>query len=124
MSDENSDEGSTISQASGRQRHKANQHPPGFKEIRSREDKLTEKQAEDDFELWFTNFEEATLAYGWSDDQKAGWFSWFISGPAKATWQRTLTAEQKTYRGHSMQIRSECQRETTGRTAVHWRGVH
>ena len=95
-SDENSDEGSTISQASGRQSHKANQHPPGFKEIRSRVDKFTGKQAEEDFELWFTDFEEATSAYGWSDDQKAGWFSWFISGPAKATWQRTLTAEQKT----------------------------
>ena len=59
-------------------------------------DKFTGKQAEDNFELWFTDFEEPTSAYGWSDDQKAGWFSWFISGPAKATWQRTLTTEQKT----------------------------
>jgi len=26
---------------------------------------------------------------------RARWFSWSISGPSKATWQRTLTVEQK-----------------------------
>ena len=53
------------------------------------------KRAEDDFELWLTNFDEATTAYGWNDKQKAGWFLWFLSRPAKATWQRILTVEQR-----------------------------
>ena len=26
---------------------------------------------------------------------KARWFSWYVSGLAKATWQRTITTEQK-----------------------------
>ena len=26
---------------------------------------------------------------------RSRWFSWLVSGPAKATWQRSLTSEQK-----------------------------
>lgn len=29
-------------------------------------------------------------------EQRSRWFSWFLSGPAKATWQRTLTEKDKT----------------------------
>ena len=91
-----SDEGSSVSQVtSSSYGHKTSKHPPGFKEVRSRVDKFTGKQADDYFELWLTDFEEATTAYEWSNEQKSGWFSWFIGGPAKATWQRTLTVEQK-----------------------------
>ena len=45
--------------------------------------------------MWLDDFEEATTDYGWIDDMRARWFSWFVSGPAKATWQRTLITEQK-----------------------------
>ena len=71
-------------------------HPPGFKEISSRVEKFSGKRAEDGtFEVWLDDFEEATTDCGWSDKMRATWFSWFINGPAKATWQRTLTTDQK-----------------------------
>ena len=71
-------------------------HPPGFREVSSRVEKFSGKRAEDGtFEVWLDDFEEATTDCGWTDDMRARWFSWFVSGPAKATWQRTLTTEQK-----------------------------
>ena len=73
--------------------HKTSKQSPGFKEVRSRVDKFTGKQADDDFELWLTDFKEATTVYEWSNQQKSRWFSWFIGGPANATWLRTLTME-------------------------------
>ena len=32
---------------------------------------------------------------GWNDQLRARWFAWFLAGPAKSTWQRTLTSEDK-----------------------------
>jgi len=58
--------------------------------------KFSGKRAEDGtFEVWLDDFKEVTTDYDWSDKMREKWFSWFVSGPAKATWQRTLTAEQK-----------------------------
>ena len=68
--------------------------PPGFREIRSRVGTFSGRKGEDDFSLWLTDFEEATADFTWSDNARVRWFSWFIEGPAKATWQRTLTSEE------------------------------
>ena len=35
------------------------------------------------------------LMTNWSDEIRVKWFSWFLEGPAKATWQRTLTTEER-----------------------------
>ena len=70
-------------------------HPPEFKEVSSRVKKFAGKKAEDGmFEVWLEDFEEATTDCGWTDNMRAR-FSWFVRGPAKATWQRTLTTKQK-----------------------------
>ena len=58
-------------------------------------EKFSGRQGDADFELWVMDFNEATTNCGWSDVQHAKWFSWFLSGPAKATWQRTLRMEDK-----------------------------
>ena len=58
-------------------------------------DKFSGRQGGDDFEVWLTDFEEATAHCGWQDKQRMKWFSWFLSGPAKATWQRTLKDQDK-----------------------------
>ena len=91
--------GSTTSSRRSTQvprRSAARPHPPGFREVSSRVEKFSGKRAEDGtFEVWLDDFEEATNDCGWTDDMRARWFSWFVSGPAKATWQRTLTTEQK-----------------------------
>ena len=67
-------------------------HPPGFKEIRSRIQPFSGKQGEEDFQLWLEDYEEATNDCQWSDKVRARWFSWFISGPAKATKEWPLTS--------------------------------
>ena len=69
--------------------------PPAFGDLHSRLDKFSGKSGEGDFEIWLEDYLEATQNCGWSDKQRAHWFSWFITGPAKITWQRTLTAEDK-----------------------------
>ena len=69
--------------------------PPGFREIRSRVGTFSGRKGEDDFSLWLTDFEEATTDFTWSDNARVRWFSWFIEGPAKATWQRTLTSKER-----------------------------
>ena len=71
-------------------------HPPGFKEVRSRVKCFTGKRGEDDFQWWVEDYEEASKDYRWSDQDRARWFSWFVSGPAKLTWQRTLKESDKT----------------------------
>ena len=38
---------------------------------------------------------EATTDCGWNNDDRARWFSWFITGPAKSTWQRSLKPADK-----------------------------
>ena len=83
-------------------------YPPGFKQIQERVGRFTGKCGEENFEVWLANFREATADCKWTDKQRAQWFSWFLSGAAKSTWQRTLRKEEKNswseivriYKGH------------------------
>ena len=70
-------------------------HPKGFKELRFRVDKFTGDPKEVDFDVWLEDFLEATGDCGWNDTERAKWFSWFLSSPAKSTWQRTLKSTHK-----------------------------
>ena len=70
-------------------------HPMGFKELRFMVDKFSGNSKEGDFEDWLDDFVEATNNCCSSDADRARWFSWFLTGPAKSTWQRTLKSEQK-----------------------------
>ena len=63
----------------------SNPHPPGFKLLSQRVEKFSGRSGENDFEVWMLDFIEATEDCGWSDEQRARWFSWFLSGPTKAT---------------------------------------
>ena len=66
-------------------------HPPRFKDIRARVGRFSGKSGGEDFGLRLSDYKEATADFGWDDGKRAKWFSWFLEGPAKATWQRTLT---------------------------------
>ena len=96
-SGESEDEGHNASQVQGpRQRDPQRLvQPLGFKEVRSRVGKFSGKKGDEDFGLWLADFQEATDDFSWSNDTRAKWFSWFVEGPAKATWQRTLSAEER-----------------------------
>ena len=50
------------------------------------------------------HFQEATTDYGWDDKQRVQLFSWFLTGPAKATWQRTMGKEDKTSWAKTVQV--------------------
>ena len=63
--------------------------------MRSHIQPFSGKQDEEDFQLWLEGYEEATNDCQWSDKVRTRWFSWFITGPTKATWQRTLTPADK-----------------------------
>ena len=71
--------------------------PKGFKELRFRVEKFSGDTKEIDFDVWLDDFLEATNDCGWSNADRAKWFSWFLSGPAncKSTWQRTLKSTHK-----------------------------
>jgi len=58
-------------------------------------DKFSGKPGDNDFEVWVDDFQEATTDCGWDDKQRVQWFSWFLTGPAKATWQSTMEKEDK-----------------------------
>ena len=79
-----------------RQSKKCDPHSLGFRSLTNRIDKFSGKQGDDDFELWLLDFTEATNDCGWSNQQRARWFSWFLSGPAKGTWQHTVKEGDKT----------------------------
>ena len=66
----------------------------GFKDIRARVGRFSGKSGGEDFDLWLSDYKEATADFGWDDGKRAKWFSWFLEGPAKTTWQRTLTTEE------------------------------
>ena len=70
--------------------HPRGLQPRGFKELRFRIDKFSGKGENDDFEVWVEDYKEATTDCGWTDEQRAHWFSWFLSGPAKATCMATI----------------------------------
>ena len=69
-------------------------YPPGFKELRDRVSKFA-GDGREDFEVWLTDFCEATGDCKWTDEVRAQWFSWFLTRSAKSTWQRTLSREEK-----------------------------
>ena len=69
-------------------------HPPGFKEIHTRVDKFSGNKGVD-FNRWLEDFEEASEDCCWDDTTRAKWFSWFLTGPAKTTWQCSLKQEDK-----------------------------
>ena len=75
--------------------HQRGLQPEGFKELRFRVNKFSGKDKTDDFEVWVEDYKEATADCGWKNDQRARWFSWFLSGPVKATWQRSLKDADK-----------------------------
>ena len=61
----------------------------------TRLEKFSGRTGDNDFEVWVEDFKEATTDCGWNDQLRARWFAWFLAGPAKSTWQRTLTSEDK-----------------------------
>ena len=67
-------------------------------------DKFSGRQAKDNFEVWLQDYVEATEDCGWDDEKRARWFFWFLSGPAKATWQKTMSAEHKADWGKIMEV--------------------
>ena len=71
-------------------------HPLGFKTLIHRVEKFSGREGDNDFEIWLMDFKEATEHCGWNNKQKTKWFSWFLSGPTKATWQCTLKDTDKT----------------------------
>ena len=71
-------------------------YPPAFRELQRRVDKFSGKSDENDFEVWLVDFTEATTDCKWTDGERARWFSWFLAGSAKVTWQRTVKSEDKT----------------------------
>ena len=69
--------------------------PKGLKELRIRVDKFSGDTKEINFDVWLDDFLEATNDCGWNNADRAKWFSLFLSGPAKSTWQRTLKSIHK-----------------------------
>ena len=94
-SNHSSSEGSLHLATQTRSRQGKDPHPPGFRTLINRIDKFSGHQGDDDFELWLLDFKEVTTSCGWDDNQRSKWFSWFLSVPAKATWQRTLKEKDK-----------------------------
>ena len=68
--------------------------PHGFKELRDRVTKFS-GDGKEDFEVWLTDYCEAPGDCGWLDQMRAHWFSWFLVGAAKLTWQWVLNGEDK-----------------------------
>ena len=101
-SDSSSGQGDLSGRTRRRSRHHSTQtrirdpHPLGFKTLIHRVEKFSGREGDNNFEIWLMDFKEATEHCGWNDEQRAKWFSWFLSGPAKATWQCTLKATDKT----------------------------
>ena len=71
-------------------------YPPAFRELQKHVDKFSGKSDENDFEVWLVDFTEATTDCKWTDGERAQWFSWFLAGSAKVTWQRSVKSEDKT----------------------------
>ena len=93
--DDHDDSGSGDESRS-RNRTRGNRpHSPGFKELCTRVEKLSGRNDVCDFKLCLEDFEEASRDCDWNDHQWAQWFSWFITGPAKTTWYRTLSSTEK-----------------------------
>ena len=95
LSSETSDEEENRSSRREVNNRASSGHSPGFKDIRARVGRFSGKTGGEDFSLWLSDYKEATTDFCWDDEKRAKWFSWFLEGPAKATWQRTLTTEER-----------------------------
>ena len=64
----------------------ATNFPPAFRELQRRVDKFLGKSARDenDFEVWLIDSATDCMC---TDVERARWFSWFLAGSAKVTWQ-------------------------------------
>ena len=83
---------STLSLNTAAPSPSAFKHPPGFKELRDRVSKFA-GDGREDFEVWLTDFCEATGDCKWTDEMRAQWFSWFLTGSAKSTGPELQYAE-------------------------------
>ena len=91
-----SEDSSVTSRESRRRAKRVDPYPPGFKALIDRVGKFSgAKGVAGDFEAWLEDFVEATGDCNWDDGSRAKWFSWFLTGPAKASWQHTLKTEDK-----------------------------
>ena len=91
-----SEDSSVTSRESRRRAKRVDPYPPGFKALIDRVGKFSgAKGIAGDFEAWLEDFVEATGDCNWDDGSRAKWFSWFLTGPAKASWQHTLKTEDK-----------------------------
>ena len=63
---------------------------PGFKELRERVNKFA-GDGKEDFQVRLADdcTFEATGDRGWTNQLRACWFPWFLTGAAKHTWQQT-----------------------------------
>ena len=64
--------------------------PIGFQNIDTLNGNFSGHESGNDFEMWLMDFKEATEHYGWNDEQRTKWLSWFLSAPEKAMMQCTL----------------------------------
>jgi len=78
-----------------RRNRRVDPQPPGFRALCTRLEKFSGRSGDNDFEVWVEDFKEATADCEWGDQLRAKRFSWFLAGPAKPTWQRTLLSEDK-----------------------------
>ena len=78
-------------------------NPRDSRNLRERISKFVGNSRED-FEVWLAGNCEATGDCGWTDELKVQWFSWFLAGSAKHTWQRTLNREDKNNWNNTVQV--------------------
>jgi len=92
---ENSSKNEVV-QPSRRKTRSTDLHPSGFKVLITRVSKFSGGKAADNFEVWLEDYVEATGNCGWSDQQRAQWFSWFLTGPTKSIWMHSMRSTDKT----------------------------
>ena len=86
QSSQSSDDEDSVERSSVESNWDSNKpHPPGFRQLCNRVPKFSGRGGDSDFALWVEDFEEGSADCGWSNAQRARWFSWFIAGPAKTT---------------------------------------
>ena len=78
-----------------RETRREDPYPPGFSALLNRINKLSGDKGAGDFEAWLDDYVEATNVCNWDAKNRAKWFSWFLTGPAKASWQHTLKPAEK-----------------------------
>ena len=77
LSSETSDEEENHSSRREVSNRVSSGHPPGFKDIRARVGRFSEKTGGEDFSLWLSDYKEATADFCLDDEKRAKRFSWF-----------------------------------------------